>query len=853
MVRTIDGDDNKTFISYDIRDRKTRQDDPDMGVWTYQFNSFGEMEWQQDAKGQISQTEYDRLGRVTKTWDSSGTEVSTWKTTGPGLGSLEKVMYRETGASFDHYEKSLAYDSLGRVDGSTECLRELNSACENFETDFQYDDQSRLKKTIMHGGVSIERSYQNNQLQKLTRGDGKVLWSARSVNALGQLETEQQGNGIVTRYGYDRTLLASIKAEKLSNIITDQTYTYYSTNAQLHVRTDNIFGMEESFGYDEHLRVSTLTKKYRGISDELIYGYDSLGNINSKPDVLETAGKAYVYGKGIKVDGAGPHAIKSLGGQTFNYDANGNLVSDGTRYVSWTAFNKPSEITAQSSSGNEHLTRFQYGAGGARLKRVETSFDPAFEIYENLSTTTYLDGGGAAQIERVEKDGVTKLKYQYQLGSRVIAIDTVEEDKPTQTNYLHHDHLGSAIAMTDSVGGLLERYSFDVWGKPRTLQSTTESLIDSINVSPVHTKGFTGHEMLSEVGLVHMNGRIYDPALGRFLSADPHIQYAYNTQSFNRYSYVLNNPVGATDPTGYFTKWIRKMAHKSWWGDFVNGFSVLASAAAFVGTFVVTGGNIQAAAGVAGFVSGFSSSYLSGDGLNKALVNGAINGIIAYAAATATTRIFGVKSPGAKAAGLGASQSNRGGEQIEGDTGFKGVPVEINEISENVVTHVIDQVPSGSSEEIGSEDTVGSASYKRLFETELSEVSGVVAESPQVEESKSKGQWVFVGFVPRGSTEATLSFVAGGSIKLKYESSVPSMHLDGAYHDIHYRPLLSDGSVDPNAWVNIQSGAVGKIKDVTRNVHTSPNEKLLWTLTVKPSSYNCDNCPPGGIGIYDLQ
>jgi RHS repeat-associated protein len=63
---------------------------------------------------------------------------------------------------------------------------------------------------------------------------------------------------------------------------------------------------------------------------------------------------------------------------------------------------------------------------------------------------------------------------------------------------------------------------------------------------------FTGHETIPGVGLVNMNGRVYDPVIGRFLSPDPNVQFAADLQSYNRYSYVLNNPLRYTDPTGYF-------------------------------------------------------------------------------------------------------------------------------------------------------------------------------------------------------------------------------------------------------------------------------------------------------------
>uniref|UniRef100_UPI0024A67658 RHS repeat-associated core domain-containing protein n=1 Tax=Pelagibius sp. Alg239-R121 TaxID=2993448 RepID=UPI0024A67658 len=71
-------------------------------------------------------------------------------------------------------------------------------------------------------------------------------------------------------------------------------------------------------------------------------------------------------------------------------------------------------------------------------------------------------------------------------------------------------------------------------------------------------RGFTGHEHLDGVGLIHMNGRVYDPTLGRFLSADPNVQAPDDTQSFNRYSYVKNNPLSYTDPSGFFFKKIFK-------------------------------------------------------------------------------------------------------------------------------------------------------------------------------------------------------------------------------------------------------------------------------------------------------
>jgi RHS repeat-associated protein len=118
------------------------------------------------------------------------------------------------------------------------------------------------------------------------------------------------------------------------------------------------------------------------------------------------------------------------------------------------------------------------------------------------------------------------------------------------------DHLGSITALTSSTGGVVERFSYDPWGKRR--QATTSpwlAILPGSHLIPASlanlTRGFTGHEHLDRVGLIHMNGRIYDPELGRFLSADPILQFPASTQGLDRYAYVLNNPVSLSDPSGH--------------------------------------------------------------------------------------------------------------------------------------------------------------------------------------------------------------------------------------------------------------------------------------------------------------
>lgn len=103
--------------------------------------------------------------------------------------------------------------------------------------------------------------------------------------------------------------------------------------------------------------------------------------------------------------------------------------------------------------------------------------------------------------------------------------------------YIHNDHLGSSSVITNSSGSLVEATSYDPWGK--VLSGATKSKF-----------AYTGQERDNETGLDYYNARYYSPDIHRFTQPDPVIADVYNPQMLNRYSYVLNNPLRYTDPTG---------------------------------------------------------------------------------------------------------------------------------------------------------------------------------------------------------------------------------------------------------------------------------------------------------------
>ena len=121
-------------------------------------------------------------------------------------------------------------------------------------------------------------------------------------------------------------------------------------------------------------------------------------------------------------------------------------------------------------------------------------------------------------------------------------------------HYIYRDYQGSVTDITDAAGTVVHRMRYSPWGKllhtDGTPYTRSEELSTDYDRLLFLGRGYTGHEYLPWFGLVYMNARLYDPAIGRFLSPDPYVQMPDFSQNFNRYSYCLNNPLKFTDPNG---------------------------------------------------------------------------------------------------------------------------------------------------------------------------------------------------------------------------------------------------------------------------------------------------------------
>jgi len=201
-------------------------------------------------------------------------------------------------------------------------------------------------------------------------------------------------------------------------------------------------------------------------------------------------------------------------GNTFTYDANGNIAGGAGRSYAWNWDNRLDTVTGPG--GSAVMT---YDYTGTRI------------IKNGASGTTYFPFTG------YEVQGGTVTKF-VRIGNEIIASKQGTSTK----RFYHNDHLGSVNIISNESGYQVQLTEYDPWGKI----SRSEGLAD-----PTHR--FTGQQLDSESNVHCYGGRYYDQNLGRLVSLDPFVPAAGNPASFNRYAYVVNDPQNYTDPSGYFS------------------------------------------------------------------------------------------------------------------------------------------------------------------------------------------------------------------------------------------------------------------------------------------------------------
>lgn len=583
---------NTTTISFDKLDRKIAMSDPDKGNWVYSYNRFNELVCQLDANGQMTTQSYDVRGRlITRTdYQNDGSNSCSPLTTGGSIESNTTWTY-DTAANglgqlagvvdnVSNYSQEVYYDRLGRTAQTRTTLPGVDGAPSMHYQKITYDEYGRVFQTFDAARNTddftrngVRHHYQAyGYLEKITdavsyNGEPQALYyQVDAMDERGNVTLAFYGNGVTQAAEYDPETGLATQLEAYTHFTSNpiqnlaltwdlvgnltsraETGTLVAQDTTGTLTTNITRNLVETMplgsGYDQmnRLRNYTLSGDAAG---NFTVDIDNIGNITAKSDV-----GTYLYGSTCAgSQNAGPHAVCEIQGNGFtyqySYDDNGNQISGAGRTIDYTVFDKPSRIEKGG-----HITEFEYGPDRTRYKRIDTG--------TNGQTTTLYIGG----VEKVYYPDGT-IQWKRDIGGVGLILQQVDGAGVVVLNenqhYFQKDHLGSIAVITDQAGNVVQAMDFDPWGKRRNIE-TWNALTDQekeseygIDGKPITTRGFTGHEMLDEVGLVHMNGRIYDDTIARFVQADPIIQDPFKTQSLNRYSYVWNNPLNATDPSGFY-------------------------------------------------------------------------------------------------------------------------------------------------------------------------------------------------------------------------------------------------------------------------------------------------------------
>lgn len=676
-------------LSYDALGRKLTQTDADRGDWSYTYNAFGELVTQTDPRGVVLTMSYDGFGRKIKQTQTTpeGEVINEGSSEWHYGTSTEDVHLLLSANQSDDWQQNYYYDTFGRtaavltsLDGVSHCASKvafntasndlqildpalkdpLTSKCVIQQTAYdeysrvalQFDDYRRLhrgsQEYIEARGVAFEYAY--NQVRAKTEAregsQGQNYYRILDTNERGQVISYQKGN-VTMSVGYDaKGMLSSIVSTSHAAIQSDS----YQFDSIGNLVSRAQLGMEKrDYHYDDLNRVL-------GVNGVDLFAYSASGNLETKAEYrvhdtpkcdgsnVEIIAKwTQNYGEDAKPLHAITSRTKEVGNacaqssaamstvnsETFSYDANGNetSVKEGSvsiRSIKYSARNKAVEIQSKGE-----LVTFSYDVNNRRFKRSEAN-----------QTIYYV---GALQLT------IPRSAEQESFINRYIGNDAQQTYYGTgqsRTKWMFTDHQGSTIAITNSEYKLLKRFAYDIFGKQIEVKLdesdvqahfALEAKLPIFDSVSSNFKAYTGHEPVSLGGenrIIHMNGRIYDADTGRFMQADPFVQAPNNLQNYNAYTYVLNNPLSYTDPSGYLFKKLLKGIKKYWKVAVaaVASYYTFGAASGWASAWAAgTGGFSATAAAAIGYTAGGAAAGLVGGAITSGSLKGALRGALSGA------------------------------------------------------------------------------------------------------------------------------------------------------------------------------------------------------------------------------
>lgn len=647
---------NVVTTSYDEWGRKSAFNDPANGNYTYEYTGMGDIKKENSPKGYKKYT-YKTNGLLDNVEEKSNDNTSTIKNYNYSYNQYWQVTGRSGSSNGKTYTTLYGYHPNGRLWGLTEYIE--NREFRNWDMAYDsYGNVKSYKKEIVSNGVTtsvqIENFYNNwdgSLYQIKEQGTGKVLWELQSTNAKGQVLNAKLGAAQIENTYSNNGYLSTAKHTSSLSTILNNYYMFDSVKNELVVRYNYVFGLNETFTYDNNNRLVSWTNPKTGQSSSNTYDEkgritvnDQVGNVN-----FAIAGNIYRASK-LNLNANG----------TANYGIGGTNIL--LQNITYNENNDPIKIR-----GRQNDYAFEYGLSNSRQIM---NYGGKFEDSQNAQFTKIYSEDGSFQITRNNANGQEE-HLIYIGGSPYESNIVYKKDYYSNTTrflFLHKDYLGSILAVTDASGYAIEQRHYDAWGN-----FTHFKIAGSLSNPDTYTgtflidRGYTSHEHLLGVGLIHMNGRLYDPLLRRFLNADENIQDPFNTQNYNKYGYVFNNPMMYADPSGEFVwiivgavvgayitgvqanggnfnpfKWDWKatggqIALGAVFGAISGGVgaAVGGAAATFAASSLgisggVLGGAIAGMAGgaIGGAISGLGNSLIFGESIGRGIVRGMVGGAI---------------------------------------------------------------------------------------------------------------------------------------------------------------------------------------------------------------------------------
>lgn len=509
-----DANHNKIVASYNGFGHKTRLDDPNQGTTTFGYNTLGELDSQTDANGITQTFVLDTLGRITaKTFTGSqvnGNASYTWDTRKQGLLTSETQQGIDQSYTYtDNLQLATSSITVSNSHGGDGVTRTVGHQYDSFY------------------GRPIGLTYPNGLMLEYRYNDSGYLSQTRNVasNYIYRTITDRDAAGHITGAALADELMSQVSAYNSEGTMAstqvtsslgqlhNHYYERYDSFMNLTAERNAVTGLEKSYVYDNLNRLKQYSFSNGGFAlydnstpfaATVDYGYDAVGNLLKKSDYSVNTAGAYEYGACN-----GPNRVcaitKPINNQriTFSYDSRGNLLTGDGLTMTYNALDKPLTINGRGPSNNTR-TAFVYGSDNMRALQTRT--------VSGKTTKTHYVG----KLFESDNDGSWRAYIDD------IAVLSYTPDKGNKLLFTLRDRLGSATTLVDEAGNIISQRYFDPFGRTATA-SAAGSLGDLLDTNR-HRRGFTDHEHLNEQQLIHMNGRVYDYNMGRFMSVDPFIQ-----------------------------------------------------------------------------------------------------------------------------------------------------------------------------------------------------------------------------------------------------------------------------------------------------------------------------------------